>query len=96
MILCAAMKVSDERFKPDGFVVVPCWRHGLGYSLIHTLTGGEVKRSQISEGFIDNKNQFLNRTDAFQHALDCGQLSASTRQLKSERNENELYSEDLY
>ena len=36
------------------------------------------------------------RYEAFKHAKACGQLSASTRQLKIQEREIELYSEDLY
>ena len=39
---------------------------------------------------------FYNRKEAFKIAINCGQLSASTRQLKREKCELELYSEDLY
>lgn len=96
MILCAAVKVYDERYKPDGFVVVPCWRHGFGYSILHELTGDISYKKNKEDGFIDHQNNFLNREEALQHALNCGQLSASAREFKRQRNENELYSEDLY
>ena len=45
---------------------------------------------------MDAQHNFYTREDAFNLTLANGQLSASTRQLKRERNEKELYSEDLY
>ena len=50
----------------------------------------------LCEGFMDAQHNFSTREDAFNLTLVNGQLSASTRQLKRERNEKELYSEDLY
>lgn len=55
-----------------------------------------VGMSQVEEGFLTNKGEFLNRTEAFEHAMNCGQTSATTRQYKRDRHETELYSEDLY
>nr|DAJ59251.1 MAG TPA: hypothetical protein [Caudoviricetes sp.] len=96
MILIAALKVKDESFKPDGFLIVPCLRHGFGYSMLHDLTGKHFKQSCIEEGFINTKGRFYNRVEAYQYATHCGQLSASTRELKRRNSESELYSEDLY
>lgn len=39
---------------------------------------------------------FLDRLDAFEHALQCGQLSDTTRTEKASRQERVLFSEDLY
>ena len=87
MILCAALKLND--------VIIPCHRHHNGYEILHEL-GVKNYRGNIEEGFITTKNEFLNRKDAFNHAIECGQLSAVTRQYKREKFETELYSEDLY
>lgn len=96
MILIAALKVKDESFKPDGFLIVPCLRHGFGYSMLHELTTKKLRPGSIEEGFIDTAGHFYDRTEAYQRAKDYGQLSASTRELKRRNSESELYSEDLY
>lgn len=96
MIICAAMKVEGKQYEPDGVVIVPCFRHGHGYRILHNLIGDTSYKGRVTEGFIDHTGAFHDRKDAYDHALRCGQLSESTRYLKDERNEHELYSEDLY
>ena len=39
------------------------------------------------EGFLDSNGEFHDRNEAFNIAMNNGQLSASTRQLKRERHE---------
>lgn len=38
--------------------------------------------------FIDDKNRFPDRCDAFTHALECGRLPAAVRIRKAEQREN--------
>lgn len=87
MVLCAAIKYEE--------VVIPCHRHCNGYEILHEL-GIKNYRDKVEEGFITTKNEFLNRKDAFIEAMNCGQLSAVTRQYKQDKFEIELFSEDLY
>lgn len=96
MLLCAALKIKDESIKPDGFVILPCIRHGFGYSILHDLVGAKYHQRDIVEGFIDTNGKFYDRVDAYEYVMFHGQLSASTRELKREKGETELYSEDLY
>ena len=96
MILCAALEISSPDFKPSGKLVIPCWRHAFGYSILYDLVGHKYPAKDIVEGFLTTDNLFLDRTDAFDHAFECGQLSATTRQTKLDNREIELYSEDLY
>lgn len=96
MLLSAALKIKDESSKPEGFLILPCIRHGFGYATLHGLVGNKFKRSNITEGFIDTTGTFYDRREAFEYAMSNGQLSASTRALKRDRGETELYSEDLY
>ena len=94
MIVCAALKINQcDDFEET---VVPCFRHGNGYEILHSLCHSTKYKGHVTEGFITSKGDFLDRTDAFSHAIQCGQLSASTREYKREHYENELYSEDLY
>ena len=95
MIISAALKVKDDKFQPLGYIVLPCFRHSNGFEILYDLVGNKYKAC-IEEGFIDNKNNFLDREGAFNHAIDCGQLSAVTREYKRQNHETKLYSEDLY
>ena len=89
MIICAAIKDTRTGAVFGGI------RHGDIYSAMHDAGITPPKDAAI-EGFLDEKNNFHDRNEAFNIAMNNGQLSASTRQLKRERHETELYSEDLY
>ena len=89
MIICAALLIKNTD------AVIGCVRHGFGYSALRELNLN-IKASEIEEGFLTDKNVFLNRADAFHHAIASGQLSATTIHYKKQNKEIELYSEDLY
>jgi hypothetical protein len=90
MIICAALLLENKNQEE---VVLPCWRHGIGYQILHELY---VDAKVLKEGFINHNGEFLDRYDAFAHAKECGQLPQSTRWYKEGNRESELYSEDLY
>ena len=90
MIICAAIKVSTGTKE----IVVPGLRHANCWELMADL-GVPAKREEV-EGFIDHTGAFLDRYEAFDHALMCGQLSDTTRTAKAEKREIILWSEDLY
>ena len=89
MIICAAIK--DKRTN----AVFGGIRHSDIYSALHDIC---VTRNptEVIEGFLDNKNHFLDRHEAFEVAVACGQVSASVQEQKNKDFETELYSEDLY
>ena len=89
MIICAAIK--DTRTD----VVFGGIRHGSIYCAMRDA-GITPPHEFAIEGFLDSNGDFYDRNEAFNIAMNNGQLSASTRQLKRERHETELYSEDLY
>ena len=97
MIICAALKVINPN-APIGFdeTVVPCLRHGDGFSMLRSLYPEKLLHRGAVQGFIDHNGNFLTREEAYEHALLCGQLSAELRNIKSVRGDKELYSEDLY
>ena len=95
MIICAALKISHPDFKPDNELIIPCLRHGWGYSMLHTLVGKGYNKF-ITEGFVDENGHFMDRHEALTYALNNGQLSATAREWKRAKGEGELYSEDLY
>ena len=94
MIICAAIQISFSRSGKTVKAVVPGYRHGNCWELMATL-GVPADRQEV-EGFLDHQGHFLDRYDAFDHALQCGQLSDTTRTAKAEKGERQLYSEDLY
>lgn len=95
MIICAAFKIKYVDSKNDVQQLTICGhRHSDCFKIKHRLDNKHTQWSE--EGFINHKGEFLNRKDALKHALECGQLSSTIRNFKEDRNEDELYSEDLY
>lgn len=92
MIIAAALKVMIDNQE----VIVPCLRHGDGYFILHALAPEKKYGHKAESGFINHKGEFLDRAEAFKHAIECGQTSAELRHMKQERKETLLYSEDLY
>ena len=89
MIICAAIKDTRTGAVFGGI------RHGNIYSAMHDA-GITPPREAAIEGFLDEKNNFYSRHEAYNIAMTNGQLSATARQLKRDRGEKELFSEDLY
>lgn len=86
MIICSALKDRDTNVIFSGI------RHADIYEMLHNL---DYKINAI-EGFVDNRNNFYNRHEAFMWAQQIGQLPETVLEYKKEHMENELYSEDLY
>ena len=89
MIICAAIKDTRTGAVFGGI------RHGFIYSAMHDA-GITPPREAAIEGFLDEKNKFQKRYEAYNIAMTKGQLSATTRQHKGDTGERELFSEDLY
>lgn len=71
---------------------IPCHRHADAFYIISQfLEPDEIDKSKTEQGFLTNENQFLNRCDAMQHAIACGQLPPD-----ADKEWKELYSEDLW
>lgn len=95
MLICAALLVQVEGL--DHTTILPCLRHGDGFGILKDLGyAPKTKYKVISQGFINHKGEFLDRVEAWKYAVECGQLSASTRWYKFDHEDDELYSEDLY
>lgn len=86
MIICSALKDRDTNAIFSGV------RHADIYEMLHNL---DYKIDAI-EGFVDNRNNFYDRHEAFMWAQQIGQLPETVFEYKNDRSENELYSEDLY
>ena len=95
MVICAALKIHVYATNKD--VILPCFRHSTGFQLIADL-GFDAKKGYhvIEQGFLATGNRFLNRHDAFEHAVSCGQLSKTTIYWHEDEHSEQLYSEDLY
>ena len=94
MIICAAIFVRFMRNEKPIEAVIPGHRHSNCWELMATL-GVPGAREEV-EGFLNHKGEFLDRYDAFSHALSCGQLSLTTLISKQKQKEGVLFSEDLY
>lgn len=94
MIICAAIQIQFERNGRQVETVICGLRHSNCWETMAVL-GVPAQHAEV-EGFIDDKNRFLDRYDAFAHALECGQLPETVRIHKADHRENQLYSEDLY
>lgn len=86
MIICAALKDKDTNAVFSGV------RHADIYEMLYHL---DYKIDAI-EGFVDNRNNFYNRHEAFMLAQQIGQLPETVLEYKKDHSENKLYSEDLY
>ena len=89
MIICAALKVVI----PSEEIIISGLRHGDCYYQMRKM---ELKDYTVIEGFVDNKGNFYDRVQAYNHACECCQLPMTVRWHKEDTHENELYSEDLY
>ena len=95
MLICAALLIQVEEL--DHTTTLPCRRHGDGFQILRDLGfTPKIKYKILSQGFIDHNGNFLDRIEAFNHAKQCGQLTATTMWYKEDHNDVELYSEDLY
>lgn len=95
MIIASAMKVHIE--STDSDVIMCGLRHSdiiLQFKLLGFHPSKEYKI--VEQGFIDHKNNFLNRIDAWKHADECGQLAANIKADRAMEEEPQLFSEDLW
>ena len=94
MILCAAIRVTVPRRTGTEDIVMAGHRHMDVHYLLSTLKIEII--GDLVEGFIDHEGNFLDRYDAFEHAVNCGQISRTTLDHKEAHFEVQLFSEDLY
>ena len=89
MIICAAIKDTRTGAVFGGI------RHGFIYSAMCDA-GITPPHAAAIEGFLDEKGDFYDRYEAYDIAMNNGQMSATARQYKRDKGERELYSEDIY
>ncbi len=92
MVLCAAVKFHIDITDKD--VIVPCRRHCDAYCLLKDMGfSPQDGYSHEEDGFITTTGEFLTRNEAYNEAIECGQLPYNVR---LNINNGLLLSEDLY
>ena len=94
MITSACVRIytkPDSKFM-DTMFDFPCHRHADAFYIISQFVdASEIDKSRTEQGFLTHDGTFLNRYDAMQHAIACGQLLPEDAEHCAE-----LYSEDLW
>jgi len=99
MIICAAIKYEIRIDKQTKREVILCGRrHGeiMAQLIAFGLTPADkgVRYFELCQGFISHRGEFLDRKQAYVHAVDCGQVG---KQYVLDYGEQEtLFSEDLW
>ena len=93
MIVCAAIELTNAEAK----LVICGLRHANCIQTIKSLDSNWTNAKKV-DGFINHKGEFLDRKEAFKHALECGQINQHAKWYREDNNDTteELYSEDLY
>ncbi len=82
----------NSKPEPSTMYDIPCRRHGDAFYIISQFLEPElIDKSRTEQGFLTQDGTFLNRHDAMQHAIACGQLPPCADKIR-----DELYSEDLW
>lgn len=92
MIASACVRFYTKEEYGDREIIIPCHRHADAFYIIRQLLDcDEIDKPRTEQGFLTHEDQFLNRYDAMQHAIACGQLPPG-----ADKECKELYSEDLW
>ena len=95
MICRAAVKIYDKR--QDREIIIPCHRHCDAFQILKEFG---YKRftdyEEIAQGFLNEKDEFLTRTEAWVEAKRCMQVLEIDFALPYLYACKELYSEDLW
>lgn len=94
--------VKPDILEPRGFrpynvdrgIVISGWRHGNCIYQMVAITGKRDIPAEVGEsiqGFLTNKNRFVDRTEGWEIAEKAGQINDRSR-----GSSKTLYSEDLY
>ncbi len=89
MIVSAAVKIKD--FRQDKEIIIPCHRHCDAFYILKEF--GYKKNTdykELEQGFLDEKDNFYNRVEAWHEAYKHRQL------MMVDTSNHELFSEDLY
>ena len=88
MIVKAAVKIFDMRQNKE--IIIPCMRHCDAFEILKAFNYKKnIDYKEITQGFLDEHDNFYDRLAAKKHAQEFNQLKENTSCA-------ELYSEDLY
>lgn len=91
MIASAAVKIFDKRKNKE--VIIPCHRHANAFQILKDFGYRKnIDYEEIAQGFLTEKDIFLNRVDARSEAIIHNQY----KPCYPDENFIELYSEDLW
>lgn len=89
MITHAAVKIKDLR--QDKEIIIPCHRHCDAFYILKEFGYKKnIDYKEIAQGFLDEKDNFYTRVEAWHEAYKCNQLMIVDNTFK------ELFSEDLW
>lgn len=92
MIASACVIIHTKEEYGDREITIPCHRHADAFYIISQLLDrDEIDKPRTEQGFLTHDDRFLNRYDAMQEAIRCGQVPPGADKLCAE-----LYSEDLW
>ena len=91
MIVSAAVKILNLHTNEE--MVIPVHRHSDCFYILHLFNmKQDIDYKEIAQGFLDEKDNFYNRVEAWKHAYLHGQINPDAL----EHTVRELFSEDLY
>lgn len=92
MIASACVIIHTKEEYGDREIIIPCHRHADAFYIISQLLDrDEIDKRKTEQGFLTEADEFLNRYDAMDEAIKCGQLPPEAKEKCAE-----LYSEDLW
>lgn len=94
MIAKACVRIHtkpESKFQGTVFEI-PCHRHADAFYIVSQFMEPEdIDRRKTQQGFLTHEEKYLDRYDAMDHAIACGQLPPEAKEACAE-----LYSEDLW
>lgn len=89
MIVKAAVQIQD--FRQNIIWEIPCHRHSDAFYILKMMGyKRDIDYKELAQGFLDEKDNFYTRVEAWNEAYKCNQL------LIIDYTSKELYSEDLW
>lgn len=95
MICRAAVKIYDKRQNKE--IVIPCHRHCDAFLILKEFGYNRfVDYEELAQGFLNEHDEFLSRTEAWREARKNNQIFVIDDTLSYLNPCKELYSEDLW
>lgn len=100
MVCRAAVKVWD--FRQTKEIVIPCHRHCDAFHILKEFGYKKlVDYKEIAQGFLNEKDEFMTRIEAWHEAKRCNQFTQEykdelLREMYQPETPRQLYSEDIW